>query len=151
MDAAELTILVNHDRTLSRTFQGVLAYDEIPNSVSSYPASYIINTDSKNERGEHWVAVYFETQAKAEIFDSYGLHPYGQIYLFAKRNASRVFYNKLWLQSPMSDVCGVYCIYFLYWRAHGRSLGAILNDFHEYYWKRNDSSVIAWGSQLTDV
>src|SRR5438128_1093615 len=70
-------------RTQSRlvNFLGVFALDEQPSTddlseLKKYPVAYIINSDPSNKPGQHWLAVYKESQDGAlEFFDSYGQHP----------------------------------------------------------------------------
>lgn len=136
-----MEILLRSDPCIQRIFKGVYAYDKLPTSIPAYPAAYIINTAPSNTPGEHWVCVYFESENRSEYFDSYGMYPFGEIYAFAKRNANKVFYNKKWLQSPDSVVCGAYCIYFLHFRVRGYNILDIINHFEEYNWVGNDKIV----------
>ena len=142
MNSIDLKLIISSDYKLSKTFRGVFAYNKLPSIVSSFPSSYIVNTDIAKKKGEHWIALYFESPELCEIFDSYGLQPFGQIYTFASNNAGCVLYNKMFLQSPFSRVCGLYCIYFLYHKSRGYPLRNILSaSFEDYSWERNDAFV----------
>ena len=138
MNSIDLKLIISSDYKLSKTFGGVFAYNKLPFIVSSFPSSYIVNTGI-TKKGEHWIALYFTSPGLCEIFDSYGMQPFGRIYTFASNNADCVLYNKMFLQSPFSRVCGLYCIYFLYRKSRGYSLGDILStSFEDYSWTRND-------------
>ena len=142
MDTIDLKIIISSDYKLSKTFGGVFAYDRLPSVVRTFPSSYIVNTDSAKKKGRHWIALYFESSKLCDIFDSYGLTPFGRIYSFASDNSETVHYNNLFLQDPSSKLCGLYCLYFLYYRSRGYSLENIINSsFVEYSWKENDVHV----------
>ena len=139
MNSIDLKLIISSDYKLSKTFRGVFAYNKLPSTVSSFPSSYIVNTDIAKKKGEHWIALYFESSKLCEIFDSYGLQPFGRIYTFASNNADCVQYNKMFLQNPFSSLCGLYCIYFLYYKSRGYSLRNIVTrSFKDYLWERND-------------
>ena len=46
--------------------------DQLPTVECS--GGYVV-TDPSTAPGEHWVAMFFNNQRFAEVFDSYGLHP----------------------------------------------------------------------------
>ena len=58
-----------------KTFKNVLPKDKLPKKISQFPSAYILNTDSSDQRGKHWVVCDFESPNYAEFFDSYGNHP----------------------------------------------------------------------------
>ena len=145
MDTLDLNVICSSDPRLARTFQGVFSYDTLPRHVTSYPASYIVNTDKEQDRGEHWVALFLENEAVAEVYDSYGRKPYGRIKTFAGNNARVVKHNNHWFQGPLATTCGMYCVYFLWHRANGvpmdRATGPPLAP---YKWTDNDEFVADW-------
>ena len=142
MDTIDLNLIASSDYTLSKSFKGVYACDELPKLITTYPASFIVNTDKAKYAGKHWIAMYFENQGLCDIFDSYGMTPFGEIYSFASDNAAVVQYNNLFLQNPISNLCGAYCLYFLHYRCRGYSLNAINGPpLVEYRWEENDALV----------
>ena len=142
MDVVDLKVLAFGNNMMKKSFRGVYAYDTLPARVGRYPSSYIVNTDRAGERGAHWIAIYFESRQLCDVFDSYGMAPFGEIYAFAARNAAVVHYSTRWLQSPTSGLCGAYCIYFLYFRSRGHATDVITGPpLEEYRWKDNDAHV----------
>ena len=88
-------------------------------NISSKVLCCIVNTDPSNKPGTHWVAFFMEKSNKQisstlEFFDSYGLHP--SAYSFNVTNFN-IIYNKETLQSISSNVCGHYCMLYLYLRS----------------------------------
>ena len=109
MNSIDLKLIISSDYKLSKTFQGVFPYNKLPSIVSSFPSSYIVNTSIGRKEG-HWIAIYFESPKLCEIFDSYGLQPFGRIYTFASNNADRVQYHKCFYRArfPTCVVCIVF-------------------------------------------
>ena len=112
-------------------FEGVFAADQIPKHVRSYPASMIVNTDPSHLPGEHWLALHFPSPEEVKFFDSYGFPPtaYGDCFTKALEH-KQVTRNQKSLQSADSNVCGYYCIFFLYYKARGKSIPQIEKVFH---------------------
>lgn len=111
MDTCQLLNSVNQDEIMSKNFLGVFPRDMIPSTIEN--GSLIANTDSSEEKGTHWVAMYKENNI-CDFFDSYGRPPF-------KNNLKGVKYNfnHIKLQSNNSQVCGQFCLYFLYYRSRG--------------------------------
>lgn len=93
-------------------FIGCYPVDRLP-TVISLPCSLIINLDTSDLPGSHWVAVYINKSRHAFYFDSYGSPPTVQITKWLKQFKS-FSYNKKCFQSIFSKNCGFYCIYFIY-------------------------------------
>jgi len=105
---------------------GVFPSDLIPFShflSSSRESSLccIANTDPSTKPGTHWVAFYRDLQndSPLEFFDSYGQSPLS--YGFFSGNSKfpkdlPLSFNNTILQSLTSNVCGQYCLLFLYLR-----------------------------------
>ena len=128
---------------LPNNFIGVFAQDRIPNidSALHFPLSFVSNTHPSTKPGEHWVAFYYTSPDTLEFFDSYGLHP--SIYGFTD-TPSHI--NHKTLQSLDSNVCGQYCIYYLYHRSRGKTMSKILSSFStDQAW--NDKSVARFVSK----
>ena len=141
MNTKELTELLISDPAIRKHFRGVFAADEQPRGSSWYPCAYVFNTDTKNKSGSHWIALYAENKEQVAYFDSYGIHPFGSLYKFAKTLAEDVVYNTKWLQGPTTWVCGAYCVYFLHFRCRGYTFKDILGHFDQYDWRNNDNLV----------
>ena len=56
-------------------FKKSVLLDEL--EIPSYPSAYVINSETHDQPGEHWVAVYFDQHGRGEYFDSYGLPSLG--------------------------------------------------------------------------
>src|SRR5579871_3123709 len=102
-------------------FAGVFAADEIPERFAQYPIGYVVNTDPRLLPGQHWVAYFHSSPNSNEFFDSYGNHPS----TFSLKSYPQLKYNKYCFQELESNVCGQYCIFYLYKRSKNFSLDYI--------------------------
>ena len=123
MNTQQIECRLKQDLYVSQTFQGVYAIDKLP--YFKY-GSCVVNTAPSTEKSGHWLAL-FANDSGIEYFDSYGREPLPTI--------KRKWKNKTWLsnqillQSPLSAVCGHYCIYYLLHRARGFPMRSIVMDF----------------------
>lgn len=101
---------------------GVFAADRIPQKID-LPAAIIANTDEHYKPGQHWVAMYINSSGRGKYFDSYGVPPYSKhIIRSLRRNCKKYICNSKSFQSIDSEVCGQYCVFFLYCMCRGWSL-----------------------------
>ena len=126
MNSLQLKRALERNPYTKKTFRGVFAADEMPD-LDTFPCGFVANTDPRTEPGTHWVSFYFPSRDKGEFFDSYGYPPeyYGEP--FTVYNVETINSHKL--QSSWSEVCGHYCIFYLYYRSRGYSMSKIVNMF----------------------
>ena len=95
-------------------FAGVFSLDRLP-VVLPTNAKFIVNTHTHNLPGQHWIAVDGDS-----VFDPFGIfYPKSLLsYLYRKKNA-KLTYNYTCYQSPSSDLCGQFCLYFIHYGIHG--------------------------------
>ena len=137
MNSQQLQCVINCDKVMKKIVLGVFARDQIPDSRSSTPYGFIFNTDSSDQKGTHWLAVFIDANNKGEFFDSYGHSPnYYNIPI-------QLNYNSKMLQSHYSNVCGHYCLYYLLNRCRNVSMNSIVNVFGNKY-DENDSFVMEY-------
>jgi hypothetical protein len=130
MYSSQIARALSSDPYVSLSFLGVFPSDKLPESIDSFPASLVANTDPSNERGEHWVAYYFDRNGSADYFDSYGLPPCNvNLFAFLVNNGVLYECNDVQLQAFDSSVCGQYCIAFLANRARGHSMQEVVKSY----------------------
>ena len=139
----DLQCMARREPLTASQFEGVFAADQIPKRVRSYPAGMIINTDPSHLPGEHWLALYFPSAKEVEFFDSYGFPPvvYGDHFAKALKD-KQVTRNRKSLQSANSNVCGYYCLFFLYHKARGKTIPQIEKVFRNEDRVGNDRLVV---------
>ena len=96
-----------------------------------FPSSCVINTDSSTEEGTHWVAIFAPNIRQIFYFDSLGKVPNYNIlkYLSTSINVTR---NVKRFQSIFSNLCGQYCICFIYFMSLNSNYKPFLNLLSSY-------------------
>ena len=132
MNSEKIRRLVKKCKVLKPTFIGVYARDNLPTRRLSELKSWalIINLDTINQPGSHWVAIYIpQKKSYMEYFDSTGRPPYHQTIIHFLKQRKYYLYNDKVLQSVYTTTCGQYCLFYLCSRAHGIDYIDILNLF----------------------
>jgi hypothetical protein len=114
-----------------KIYKGTRAFDELPKKIMK-PSAYIINTETRDKDGEHWIAIYYNNYGNVEFFDSFGLGPafYG-LEDFLLKTSNKCFYNTFALQSLNSEYCGYYCVLFVLFKSKKKSFLNFLNHFDQ--------------------
>lgn len=118
---------------------GVYNKDTLPKQYRD--GGYIINLqDSTDEHGNdlpgtHWTAFYLEDK-DAAYFDSFGFVPPQQVEDFLKSKYNVLVSHKQ-IQNVQSEICGYYCLYFIYWMFHYKKL-KFADRFHKFVNKFSD-------------
>lgn len=145
MYASQIHRVLSKDPYASRYFVGVFPADQLPPVEKE--TALIVNTDSHDEEGSHWLAMYIQDEKTLEFFDSFGF-PSSTYKPFISEFAKQfpcVRWNSTTFQSPTSNVCGQYCLYFLLKRCRSFSMDYVIhhlkqtkqNDFQLYKYFKN--------------
>jgi hypothetical protein len=109
-------------------FYGVYSKDTLPRSLPSHrPLILICNTDPSSRPGEHWIALYIDTNG--EYFDSFGRKPGKTFERFMNKYCDRWTFSEKQLQSIVSYFCGQYCVFYSLYRSLGFDLNAVIACF----------------------
>ena len=103
---------------------------------------FISNTDTSQGPGEHWVAFYFPKRGPFQFFDSLGHMQEDYGVGFEKILKRKYLKNVGQLQQSTSNVCGLYCAYYVIKRHQGKTMKDIVKDFNVEQKKRNDSLIV---------
>jgi hypothetical protein len=140
LNSLEIFEYLKKDEFSKRIFKQVLARDQLPQKVN-YPSAYIINTHKISQKGEHWLAVYYDENGNCEFFDSFGQSP--KFYNFEKfliKTSRKWSFNTTRLQSFLSMTCGYYCLYFILMKCRQLGMNEIIRHFTKNY-KNNDYKI----------
>lgn len=144
MNTSQLRCIISCDPVLRERVLGVFAADQLPTVLPYSPCGFIVNTDVSSQPGTHWLA-FFVRDNIVECFDSYGQHLGVYNALFSpwmQRLARSVRVNRTRLQSDTSNVCGLYCVYFLRQRLLGHSMRHIVQRFSVTDLEANDRYIL---------
>lgn len=123
-------------------FKGVYAKDKFIFS-GTYPSCYVINTGLSDTPGEHWIAIWVDTDI-IYYFDSLGMSPSYDVYIMGLVKSCRVnmvTYNTFRIQGLFSNVCGCYSIVFIHEMHVNPNFKNFLSNFNSCRQYENDSLV----------
>jgi hypothetical protein len=98
------------------TFVGVFPLNRIPHLRKKSNNGFIVNTQTDNLPGQHWIAVRTMLD-RAWIFDPMASHPPPPAlchHLLLYCNISFLYVCKVSIQPALTLTCGHHCVYFLY-------------------------------------
>lgn len=129
MNTSQVRDLLNIHPFTKDILQGVIPRSGLPQRITKYPAAFVCNTDSSDDPGEHWVAIYV-TEHCGEYFDSFGKPPsHVEFRLFLEENCAVYTHNDQQLQSVDSIMCGFYCVMFILAKCDGMTMDTLLKGF----------------------
>ena len=135
----EINDIISQDKTVMMGFQGIRSADQLPKILQS-GQSLLFNSSDSNEIGTHWMCLYQEANT-LELFDSFG-NPPNFYNLMGKLPHSNIFtYTDRRLQGD-SAVCGVYCMYYLFYKSRGFPTSKIVDDLFSIDYDQNDRYLI---------
>ena len=144
MQTDEISHLLSRDPLMCRPY-AVVAKDCLPEIVDTYPMAIVCNTHDSDRPGEHWVAMYVDAERRCDYFDPYGLRPqHVEFANFMKEHCSEWTSNDRKLQSPLSTVCGQYCVAFLLLRCRNVPMHVFTRRLFTSDLVANDCRVFDW-------
>lgn len=141
MNTVQISKVLKSNNLTHKIFKGVYALDELPKQVSR-PSILVVNTDTSNEKGTHWLAIFVPVRGCAEYFDSFGNPPFHiEIIKFLQNHSKCFVFNNKCLQSNITSVCGQYCCVYLWVRSSCKSMKYFLNLFNTSSPLQNDRKI----------
>lgn len=95
------------------TFIGVFPCDKLPRPRRNECVCFIVNTESQNLGGQHWIAIKVYNNI-GFLYDPLGFAPQRAIHVQLRPYVSSIVYNSKGYQSLLSSMCGEHCVFFLY-------------------------------------
>ena len=109
--------------------------------ILNYPSGLIVNSDSCNFPGAHWIAIYFKSSRKCYFFDSFGMPPILKSHRdYIYRYSEKMDYNSFTVQGPLSVTCGGHSIFFLTKMLEGYTMDSIMK-FYSNDISKNDAMI----------
>lgn len=139
-DTVSLRQVCLQDPFIRPKFLDVYGADQVPRIPDTYPCCCIANTDPIHRPGRHWVAVYWIGPDKGEFFNSYAERPSWLNERWRCFDGFRQIPHEL--QAYETDVCGDYCLYFLYRRCRDVPMSSIVKPFSKSDLAYNDQAVL---------
>lgn len=129
MDNITIQKILASNPLTNRVFKGCFPCDLLPNPLTlQYPAAFIVNLDSHELDGSHWVSVYAYAMEKEVIyFDSLALPVNDIIEKTFLCKFPKTITNTIAFQSPFAKTCAHYCICFIHFLSTGFSFEQFIN------------------------
>ena len=128
MRTEQLQAYMLRDPYIRRYYGGVVALDQLPLIITK-PSIYIVNSDPANKPGRHWFALFFTTVN--EHFDSAGFYPNPTLEAKLIAHGPKFQYNDRRVQAFHSETCGLFCLFYCYFRCRGYSFRKIMKMFSD--------------------
>lgn len=157
MNTVEINALLRGCAVTRASFVGTFPANRLPDPLTlRRPCSFVANVDPSGLpgstlwgfpcwgfAGSHWVAFYLDARNQLTYFDSCSENAVNDIKSFLSTFAK---YERLSfrIQDFLSDLCGHYCIYFIFKRSCGRSTRFIERKFSRTNLGKNDNFVKRW-------
>lgn len=110
-------------------FRGIYPLDQLPLLDMTPPLFIIFNTHIHNLSGQHWKAIFIDTDYCGEVFDSLATPTSDAIIRFMNKYSRKWTTNSLAYQHPLSSQCGAYVLYFVTQRLYYSSLEDFCKTF----------------------
>jgi hypothetical protein len=128
MASTELSNLdIEHRLRWYKDFGGCISKDQT--NLLKHGKIYVLNMDSTNGAGTHWVVLDNRSIYYLYYFDSFGIAPPESIVRYAKSLGKSIIYNAEDVQAISSDRCGWYCVYVVEQLESGKSFNDIISSF----------------------
>ena len=117
-------------------WKGVHPSDKLIDLTPSEDMNIVVNLDTSQGKGTHWVAIRFDSKSKsAEYYDSFGRDPQHNIDKAIKDHIDTLDLDHMWrykinrkkTQDLDSKLCGYHCIMFLLSRETGQDFKTATN------------------------
>ena len=147
LNTAELYSFLSYNETTSPYLGAVCAADQLPPLHIQNPKLFIVNTQTSDLPGSHWVCFFLSEKGPPEFFDSLGQTP--QYYQenfenFLVNHGYNYLINSCPVQSPNSTACGYFCLFYAYLRCRGYSFENIMSKFSVLHLENNTDLVIKY-------
>ena len=146
METDQISRILSHDSLMCH--YDVIAKDALTDVIDTYPAAFVCITHNGDQTGEHWIAMYVNAEQRGDYFDPYVIESqHVEFTNFMNKHCADWLPNDRILQSPISTVCGQYCVAFLLFRCRNVSMHAFTHFFTNDS-VANDCRVFDWVTAL---
>ena len=124
-------------------YGGCFSKDDIIHANPKSNKFYVLNLDSRDGQGSHWVCLYNCDKKYVYYFDSFGVAPAEQVVSFCRKTGTVLapkipLRNIADIQTLNSSACGYYCIYCLDHLLKGESFLDVVNRFDSVNQRNNE-------------
>ena len=66
-------------------YYDVIAKDDLPDIIDTYPSAFVCNTHNGDQPGEHWIVMYVNAKQRGDYFEPYGIAQNGRLTILYSR------------------------------------------------------------------
>ena len=107
-------------------FRSIYSRDRLPDQIRKKECG-IINLDSIEGQGTHWVCYRNIDKQMVEYFDPFGLIIPHEIHHYLAKSGKKVIFSQDEIQKRDTVLCGCWCLYYLIERQKGKSILDIIH------------------------
>lgn len=153
LSTSDLNQLARHHPTLAPYFVATLPSDLLPPPRRlTTPCGLIVNTDTSDLPGRHWLGLWLTSDGRCEVLDRFALNL--DVYETTRplqkwlKQFKHVTYNRQSLQSVADQSCGDYALMFLVAKSQDKPMWQFLQLFSKHDYVSNDDKVGKWLNKL---
>ena len=128
-------------------YGGCFDKDEVSTMSGKQRKFYILNLDTEEGPGTHWVLMSMIDTKTGIYFDSFACPPPTLVYSFMKRNRSENVYNNQIIQELSSENCGYYTCRIGYELSNGKHFLDILDEYSTNE-RENEEIITKWAHEV---
>ena len=102
-------------------FRSIYSRDRLPDQIKKKECG-IINLDSIEGQGTHWVCYRNIDKLMVEYFDPFGLIMPHEISHYFSKSGKKIVFSQDEIQNRDTVLCGYWCLYYLIERQKGKSI-----------------------------
>jgi hypothetical protein len=127
MNEIQINYLLKTNKYTKKRFRGTFAADELKKlELNSH---YIVNLDTRQDNGSHWILLTRSEQGKVYYFCTSGIPPFELNLVSLLEKYPIIYYSPENIQSIKRQSCGAYCILVSYLMSRGFNLREAINIF----------------------
>ena len=119
-------------------FRSIYSRDRLPKQIKKKECG-IINLDSIEGSGTHWVCYGNTDEVMVEYFDPFGLIMPHEVSHYLSKSGKKIVFSQDEIQNRDTVLCGYWCLYYLIERQNGKS---ILDVIHHEDFDHDNSDFI---------
>ena len=148
LSSMDLLALVQDSVLLAHRFKGIYAANSLPHLGFLTPTTFIVvNTDTLQSMGLHWIALFMNLDTSISYFCSLGHRPAGVVLSYLTAHGTyHVTVGRR--QRLSSHLCGLYCVFYAYMRCNGHDDFSICNNMLTDRFYRNELLLIRFYTAL---
>jgi hypothetical protein len=127
MNEIHINYLLKINEYTKDTFKGTYSADEVKHLELN--SNYIVNLDTRESNGSHWVLLSRHAEGPVSYFCTSGMPPFELNITKLLDQYPIIYYSPEKIQAAPSRSCGLYCVLIAYFIARGLSLRESINVF----------------------